>query len=83
MCILCEIKDVGVWVVGIVGEIDIELFDVNFIGLMVVVMGVEGDGMCCFIWEYCDLLVKILMVGMVLSLNVFVVMGICLFEVFC
>lgn len=46
-------------------------------------MGVEGDGMCCLMCEICDDLIKILMVGSVLSLNVFVVCGVCLFEVVC
>lgn len=53
------------------------------IGCLVLVMGVEGEGMCCLICEYCDELISILMVGSVFFLNVLVVIGICLFEVVC
>lgn len=38
--------------------------------MLVIVMGVEGDGMCRLICEICDDLIKILMLGSVLSLNV-------------
>lgn len=71
------------WIVGIVGEIDKILYDIDLKGFMVFVMGVEGKGMCRLMKEICDELVKLFMVGSVSSLNVLVVIGVCLYEIVC
>lgn len=83
VCILEKFQQCGLWVVGIVGEVDKIFYQFDFKGLIVLVMGVEGKGMCWLICEYCDFFVRLLMVGSVSSLNVLVVIGVCLFEIFC
>lgn len=83
VCMLCELQECGVWVIGMVDEVEQDFYQVDFKGFIVIVMGVEGEGMCCFMCEMCDVLVSILMVGSVESLNVLVVSGVCLFEVVC
>lgn len=44
-------------------------------------LGSEGWGLCCFVCEWCDWVVLILMFGCVNSFNVVVVVGVVFFEV--
>lgn len=37
-----------------VGEVDVGIYEVKLMGVIVLVMGVEGDGMRCLMCEYCD-----------------------------
>ncbi len=78
---LRELKDAGVWLVGLAGESDQDLYATDLKGPLAVVMGAEGEGMRRLTKEHCDFLVRIPMAGIVSSLNVSVATGICLFEV--
>jgi len=75
-----HIQKMGVWIIGTAGETDTCLYDVKLSGPMALVMGAEGKGMRRLTRENCDQLVKLPMSGSVLSLNVSVATGICLFE---
>ena len=77
---LKTLKDAGVWLVGLVGDVDQSLYAVDFKGPMAIVLGSEGEGMRRLTREACDFLAKIPMRGGVESLNVSVATGIALFE---
>jgi 23S rRNA (guanosine2251-2'-O)-methyltransferase len=77
---LDELKELGVWTVGLAGEAT-EVYDqVDLTGPIAVVLGAEGAGMRRLVREKCDFLVSIPMVGHVGSLNVSVAAGVVLFE---
>lgn len=78
---LKQLQDDGVWVVGTAGEAEQLIYDCKFSGSIALVMGAEGKGMRRLTRETCDELVKLPMAGAVLSLNVSVASGICLFEI--
>jgi 23S rRNA (guanosine2251-2'-O)-methyltransferase len=78
---LAALKDAGLWIVGTTGEAQDLLYDRDFTGPTVLIMGAEGEGMRRLTMEACDYLVKLPMVGSVESLNVSVATGVCLFEV--
>jgi 23S rRNA (guanosine2251-2'-O)-methyltransferase len=77
---LRDLKERGVWLVGLDGQAEESLFDRDLKGPLAFVMGAEGQGLRRLSKEHCDFLVKIPMVGSVESLNVSVATGICLFE---
>jgi len=77
---LDHLKDRGLWVIGTAGEGGQTLYDVDFRGGSVLVMGAEGTGMRRLTRERCDHLVQIPMLGQVESLNVSVATGVCLYE---
>ena len=78
---LDELKELGVWTVGLAGEAT-EVYDqIDLTGPVAVVLGAEGPGMRRLIREKCDFLVSIPMGGHVGSLNVSVAAGVVLFEV--
>lgn len=76
-----ELQQMGVWLIGTAGEAQDCIYDVKLNGALGLVMGAEGKGMRRLTREHCDQLVKLPMAGSVLSLNVAVASGICLFEV--
>jgi 23S rRNA (guanosine2251-2'-O)-methyltransferase len=78
---LRKLKDDGLWVVGADGDAEDSVFDVDFTGPMVVVLGAEEKGLRRLTREECDMLAHIPMAGSVASLNVSVAAGIILFEV--
>ncbi len=78
---LRDLKERGLWLVGLAGESEQELYSCDLKGPIAVVMGAEGEGMRRLTREHCDFLVRIPMAGVVSSLNVSVATGICLFEV--
>ena len=78
---LRDLQEAGVWLVGLAGESEQDLYDCDLKGPIAVIMGAEGEGMRRLTREHCDFLVKIPMSGTVESLNVSVATGICLFEV--
>ena len=78
---LDDLKQRGLWVTGTAGEGDQSLYDVDFKGPSVLVMGAEGAGMRRLTRERCDHLVRIPMQGQVESLNVSVATGVCLYEI--
>lgn len=75
-----KLQQRGLWVVGTAGEADLEIYDQDLSGPIVLVMGAEGRGMRRLTREHCDFLVKLPMAGSVSSLNVSVASGVCLFE---
>jgi len=70
----------GCWSVGLAGEADQSLYEMDFTGPSVIVMGAEGEGMRRLTKEHCDYLAYIPMSGSVSSLNVSVATGVALFE---
>ena len=75
-----ELKDLGVWSVGLAGEATQSYDEVDFTGPTALVMGAEGPGLRRLVREKCDFLVSIPMAGHVGSLNVSVAAGVALFE---
>ncbi|WP_455218239.1 23S rRNA (guanosine(2251)-2'-O)-methyltransferase RlmB [Kaarinaea lacus] len=77
---LRDLKDRGIWLVGLDGEAEQSLYDTDLRGPLALVMGAEGQGLRRLSREHCDYLARIPMAGTVESLNVSVATGICLFE---
>jgi len=75
-----ELKDLGVWSVGLAGEATQAYDEVDLTGPIALVMGAEGTGLRRLVREKCDFLASIPMQGHVGSLNVSVAAGITLFE---
>ena len=75
-----ELKDAGVWTVGLAGEAAEPYFAADLTLPSAIVMGAEGPGLRRLVRERCDRLVSIPMHGSVSSLNVSVAAGITLFE---
>lgn len=75
-----ELKEAGVWTVGLAGEAT-EAYDlVDYTLPTALVVGAEGEGLRRLTRERCDRLVHIPMLGSVSSLNVSVATGVALFE---
>jgi len=75
-----ELKEAGVWTVGLAGEAP-ESYDAIDLTLpTALVLGAEGTGLRRLVRERCDRLASIPMRGHVSSLNVSVAAGIVLFE---
>ena len=75
-----ELKELGVWSVGLAGEASQAYDQVDLTGPTALVMGAEGPGLRRLVRETCDFLVSIPMRGHVGSLNVSVAAGVALFE---
>ena len=75
-----ELKDAGVWTVGLAGEASTSYDDIDLKGPSAIVLGAEGTGLRRLVRERCDFLAAIPMSGHVGSLNVSVAAGITLFE---
>jgi len=78
--VLEELKDLGVWTVGLDAEGPDAYDRVDYTVPTAFVLGAEGSGLRRLVRERCDHLVKIPMAGHVQSLNVSVTAGIALFE---
>lgn len=76
-----NLKEDGYWVVGLAGEGDKDLSELDLTGKIIVVMGSEGEGLRDLVAQKCDFLARIPMVGTVESLNVSVACGITLYEI--
>jgi 23S rRNA (guanosine2251-2'-O)-methyltransferase len=75
-----ELKEAGVWTIGLAGE-GADAYDtIDYTLPTAVVVGAEGAGMRRLVRERCDRLASIPMRGQVSSLNVSVAAGIVLFE---
>lgn len=78
-----QLKQLGYWVVGLAGEGDESLYDVDLTGPLVVVMGGEAEGLRRLTRECCDRVVRIPMQGdRMESLNVSVAAAVTLYEAF-
>lgn len=75
-----ELKQAGVWTVGLAGDAAERYHDVDFTLPSAIVLGAEGTGLRRLVRERCDRLASIPMRGSVDSLNVSVAAGIVLFE---
>ncbi len=75
-----ELKDAGVWTVGLAGEAQKRYDQIDYTLPTAVVVGAEGTGLRRLVRERCDWLVSIPMQGHVQSLNVSVATGVVLFE---
>jgi 23S rRNA (guanosine2251-2'-O)-methyltransferase len=77
------IKDMqkqGMWMIGLDGETDKTIYEIDFKGSIGLVMGAEGTGLRKLTKETCDYLAAIPMQGSVESLNVSVATGVTLYE---
>jgi 23S rRNA (guanosine2251-2'-O)-methyltransferase len=77
---LDDLKQAGVWTVGLAGDAPKRYDEVDWTVASAVVVGAEGTGLRRLVRERCDWLVSIPMQGHVQSLNVSVATGIALFE---
>jgi 23S rRNA (guanosine2251-2'-O)-methyltransferase len=75
-----QLKEAGVWTVGLAGESAKRYDEIDFTLPTALVVGAEGVGLRRLVRERCDWLVSIPMRGHVDSLNVSVATGIALFE---
>jgi 23S rRNA (guanosine2251-2'-O)-methyltransferase len=75
-----ELKEAGVWTVGLAGEAETRYDEVDFTLPTALILGGEGTGLRRLVRERCDRLVSIPMHGAVGSLNVSVAAGVTLFE---
>jgi 23S rRNA (guanosine2251-2'-O)-methyltransferase len=77
-----QLRDAGVWCIGLDGAADASLFDLRLADEPVcVVVGGEGSGLHRLVRDSCDALVRIPMSGQVESLNASVAGALALFEV--
>ena len=75
-----ELKELGVWTVGLEGSADASYDEADLTLPTALVLGAEGTGLRRLVRERCDRLVSIPMFGSVSSLNVSVAAGVALFE---
>ena len=75
-----ELKEAGVWTVGLAGEATTPYDAVDFRVPTALVLGAEGSGLRRLVRERCDFLAAIPLFGHVSSLNVSVAAGVTLFE---
>lgn len=76
-----DIQKKGIWVIGLDGNSQSTIYDVNLTDSTAIVMGSEGKGIRPLIKKTCDQILSIPMSGSIESLNVSVATGIALFEV--
>lgn len=74
------LQEQGVFIIGLAGEAESELFDSQEAGSLAIVMGNEAKGLRRLTRENCDELIKIPMSGAMESLNVSVAAGVCVFH---
>jgi len=77
---LDDLKQVGVWTVGLAGDAPKSYDELDLTLPTAVVLGAEGTGLRRLVRERCDWLAAIPMTGHVGSLNVSVAAGVMLFE---
>lgn len=77
---LARLKELGLWIVGAAGQAEMDLYQADLKGPLVIVMGSEGAGLRRLTREACDFTVRLPMRGVVESLNVSVATGVVLYE---
>ena len=77
---LDELKEIGVWTVGLADDAATNYDEIDFLTPSAIVVGAEGSGLRRLVREKCDFTARIPMRGHVSSLNVSVAAGIVLFE---
>ena len=75
-----ELKEAGVWTVGLDGEAKTTYYDLDLTVPTALVLGAEGHGLRRLVRERCDFVAAIPMAGHVGSLNVSAAAAIVLFE---
>src|SRR4029079_13977440 len=75
-----ELKEAGIWTVGLSGDAPVSYDRIDFTVPTALVLGAEGTGLRRLVRERCDMLASIPMKGHVDSLNVSVAAGVVLFE---
>jgi 23S rRNA (guanosine2251-2'-O)-methyltransferase len=75
-----ELKEAGIWTVGLAGDAPGTYDKVDFSLATALVVGAEGTGLRRLVRERCDIVASIPMKGKVDSLNVSVAAGVVLFE---
>jgi len=75
-----ELKEAGVWTIGLAGEASDRYDEIDLTVPTAIVLGAEGSGLRRLVKERCDRLASIPMLGHVDSLNVSVAAGVMLFE---
>jgi 23S rRNA (guanosine2251-2'-O)-methyltransferase len=75
-----QLKNAGVWTVGLAGDAPTRYDAIDFTLPTALVVGAEGSGLRRLVRERCDWLASIPLAGHVESLNVSVAAGIALFE---
>ncbi len=78
--IIKEMQKRGIWVIGIDGNTQTSIYDINLTGPTAIVAGTEGKGIRQLIKKTCDQIASIPMSGNIESLNVSVATAITLFE---
>jgi 23S rRNA (guanosine2251-2'-O)-methyltransferase len=76
-----ELKDRGLWIVGVDAAATREWTEFDYTGPTAVVLGGEHRGLRRLVREHCDALVRLPMLGNIASLNVSVAAGVVLYEV--
>jgi 23S rRNA (guanosine2251-2'-O)-methyltransferase len=75
-----ELKDLGIWTVGLAADASTPYDAVDFTLPTAIVLGAEGEGLRRLVRERCDYIASIPMCGHVGSVNVSVAAGVVLFE---
>lgn len=80
---LKQMKDSGVWVIGLDDSADRSIFEMGSLAResVCIVLGAEGTGLSRLVRERCDVLVSIPMFGALSSLNVSVATALATYEV--
>lgn len=79
--VLRWLSDYGIRIVGTSDQAEIDVFQADLTGPIVLVMGSEHKGLSKGITGRCDTLISLPMHGVVSSLNVSVATGVCLYEI--
>jgi 23S rRNA (guanosine2251-2'-O)-methyltransferase len=80
---LAQMKESGIWVVGLDDAADRDLFDIGDLAsdAICLVLGAEGNGLSRLVRERCDVIVSIPMLGRLSSLNVSAAAALAVYEV--
>ena len=76
-----EMQKLGIWVMGLDGNSETSLYNLNLNDSIAIVVGSEGKGIRKLIKKTCDEIISIPMTGNIESLNVSVATAIALFEI--